>query len=1053
MGSPQLSISSPTPVQNGPYLDQLGSLRSEQLSGMNGIKRDLVNKIRINKGLFVGEVQWCSNLSLHDWKIHRLEIDSGGGLCHAVSEKSMADLSVTGTGLENSNKPIIRHLQACKVQLLDNSQGSYPVLKVETYYATTYMQVADRDTFFDLFAALVFWSSLKDKGIFNKTAVIQPIVPKQQKPAPLLVCQFNVYTRIPRNKSVSLKDNIPVPPYSNETSAPEEFGWFSAMGKLSSDGRLDLLLQSDGSLLWSFDITELLRSEIQVLDPCLLQNDTFLFLGVIPKLRDQLKVSPSCSFSVGSHKDKFNSFGIVLQFPLRIDLEDWLVALSTFAQAETVSLIGTDKSNELRISNRFKISILEADFSAINLTNFDNETQCENTSELYVEISVWDHCWARTSIVSDAKSPFWREEFDFNFSVKTSPVCIKVMLAIDGTRSYSSQDKVLGEIEITQEMINDGSLSAETRIPIFDVENKHFQLGTLCIKVASSLNAILPSVNFNRLESMLSRMSLTKMTDYLYDISIADYLKLEDLSMVFLDIFQTVDRTNDWFQALVDKEFNEIDTSILKKTTKNLSSANIYSSLFRGNSILTKSMEKYFNRIGKEYLEKAIGGTIRKIVFSDMCLELDPNRIRADEFEKENIIRGNYTRLLKLAEELWVRIYKTSNDLPYGIKEQLKAVRKNIEVIYKDDEYKVIINCVSGFLFLRFFCPVVLNPKLFHIVDNHPEEGPKRTLTLLAKVLLNLSNLTLFGKKEPWMTEMNSFIAKHEDELIDYIDKVTDKKLDFTTKTLKLSSSVARPKIPLNAAIRNELPTNPYLIDRYLRETELISVLSISRRHEEKQLEAPSTVSMNRLSKDHSSSAPSPTIGPPNTKIGELEFEKLTQNNAEIFGDDLLKYLAIDSQGSPVEKKPTRSGAVTDLTKNLEQESLLLYHRLEHLTQVLSGYEQPNELILGKAEFALYLVDHLCLDENLYVRLDLTGSYAKHDKVDKLCSDSSAFTKLLNRLQSPPASKHPSRSHTIKSSTKSGSLRSMSSFKKSAVSSDSKIDEKSGFKFLRLFKK
>ncbi|CEP60910.1 GTPase-activating protein BUD2 LALA0_S02e02476g [Lachancea lanzarotensis] len=1053
MGSPQLNISGPSPVLNGPHIDQWGSLRSEPSSGMNGIKRDLVNKIRINKGLFVGEVQWCSNLSLDDWKAHRLEINGSGGLCHAVSEENMADLSVSGTGLEYSNKPIIRHLQACKIRLLDNDQGIHPILRVETYYATTYMKVADRDTFFDLFAALVFWASLKDKGIFNKYVVIQPIVAKQHNPTPLLVCQFNVYTRIPRNKNVSLKTNIPVPPFPNRVSASEEFGWFSAMGKLSSDGRLDLLLQSDGSLLWSFDITELLRSEIQILDPCLLQNDTFLFLGVIPKLRDQLKMSPGGSFSVNSQRDKFNSFGIVLQFPLRIDLEDWLVALSTFAQIETVSLIGTDKSNELRISNRFKISILEADFSAINLTNFDNETKRENPPELYVEISVWDHCWARTSIVSDAGSPFWREEFDFNFSVKTSPVCIKVMLAVEGNRSYSAQDKVLGEIEITQEMINDGSLSAETRIPIFDVENKHFQLGTLCIKVASSLNAILPSVNFSRLESMLSRMSLTKMTDYLYDISIADYLKLEDLSMVLLDIFQTVDRTNDWFQALVDKEFNEIDTSILKNTTKNLSSSNIYSSLFRGNSILTKSMEKYFTRIGKEYLEKAIGGTIRKIVFSDMCLELDPNRIRADDSRKGNIIRGNYTRLLKLAEELWARIYKTSNDLPYGIKEQLKAVRKNIEIIYKDHEYKLIMNCVSGFLFLRFFCPVILNPKLFHIVENHPEEGPKRTLTLLAKILLNLSNLTLFGKKEPWMTEMNSFIAKNEAELIDYIDKVTDKKLDFTTKTLKLSSSVVRPKIPLNGTIRNELPTNPYLIDRYLRETELISVLSISRRHEEKQLEAPSTISMNRLSKDNPSSAPSPTIGPPNTKIGELEFEKLSHNNAEIFGDDLLKYLAIDSQGSPVEKKPTRLGAVIDLTKNLEQESLLLYHRLEHLTQVLSGYEHPNELILGKAEFALYLVDHLCLDGSLNVKLDLTGSYARYDKVDKLCSDSSAFTKMLSKPRSPPVSKNPSRSHTIRSSTKSGSLKSLSSFKKNTVDFDSKTDEKSGFKFLRLFRK
>ncbi|SCV01453.1 LAME_0G16314g1_1 [Lachancea meyersii CBS 8951] len=1052
MGSPQLSISGPTPVKEGSFTDQLGSLRSEQSSDMNGIKSTLVSKIQNNKGLFTGEVQWCSNLSLDDWKTHRLEIDTAGGLCHAVSRESMADLSAIGTGLESSNKPIIKHLQACRLQLLDNIQGIHPLLKVETYYATVYLRVADKDTFFDLLAALVFWTSLKDKGIFNKCSVIQPIFPSQQEPAPLLVCRFNVYSCIPKNKNVSLKNNIPKPPLLDGQSASEELGWFSAMGKLSSDGKLDLLLQSDGAILWSFDVTELLRSEIQILDPCLLQNDNFLYLGIIPKLRDQLKLSTNSSFLVVSQKDKFNWHGIVLQFPLRIDLEDWFVALSSFAKVETLSLIGTDKSNELRISNRFKISILEADFSAINLTNFDNETQQETPSELYAQISIWDHCWARTSIVSDAKSPFWREEFDFNFSVKTSPVRIKVMLAVEGTRSYSAHDRVLGVIEVTQEMINDGSLNAETRIPIFDAENKHFQLGTLCIKVASSLNAILPSVNFSKLESMLSRMSLTKMTDYLYDMSIAEYLKLEDLSMVFLDIFQTLDRTNDWFQALIDKEFDALDTTITKNAIKNLSSANIYSSLFRGNSILTKSIEKYFSRVGQEYLEKAIGGTIRKIVFSDMCLELDPNRIgEEDPQHKQGIIRGNYTRLLKLAEELWARIYKTSNDLPFGIKEQLKAVRKNLEIIYKDDEPRITINCVSSFLFLRFFCPVILSPKLFHIVENHPEDGPKRTLTLLAKVLLNLSNLALFGKKEPWMTEMNAFISKHEVELIDYIDKVTNKKLDFSTKTLKLSSSVARPKIALSPNCRNELPTNPYLIDKYLRETELISVLAISRRHKDKQYEGPSSISMNRLSKDHPSSVPSPTIGPPGPKIGELEFEKLTENNAEIFGDDLLKYLAIDSQGSPAEGKSSGSRAVVDLTKTLEQESVLLYHRLEHLTQVLSDYEQPNEIILGKAEFALYLVDHLFLDEQLNVKLDLTGSYSKYDGASKLCSNSSSFTKMLIRRQSPLVGKHFSQSH--RSGTKSSSSNLASSHKKVTGSIDSKAHEKSGFKFLRLFKK
>lgn len=221
----------------------------------------------------------------------------------------------------------------------------------------------------------------------------------------------------------------------------------------------------------------------------------------------------------------------------------------------------------------------------------------------------------------------------------------------------------------------------------------------------------------------------------------------------------------------------------------------------------------------------------------------------------------------------------------------------------------------------------------------------------------------------------------------------------------------------------------------------------------------PKTVSMNRLSKEPSSSFPSPIIDQTKATIGELEFEKLTENNAEVFGEDLMKYLNIDKANDNVgSESPTVAGFTIeekDLTKTLEQESLLLYHRLEHLTNVLSNYEYPNEIILGKTEFALFLVDNLYMDRNNIVELDLSGSFAKQNGLSKLCSDSSLFMKDSDRHQSPPNSGQISRARTVSqrpnlgfSSSKSNPLS-----KKKGKQSENKSDNKQGFKLLRFFRK
>ena len=93
---------------------------------------------------------------------------------------------------------------------------------------------------------------------------------------------------------------------------------------------------------------------------------------------------------------------------------------------------------------------------------------------------------------------------------------------------------------------------------------------------------------------------------------------------------------------------------------------------------------------------------------------------------------------------------------------------------YSEEEIETVkYTAISGFLFLRFFCPSILGPKLFDLMKEHPDMKTSRILTLLAKTLQNLANLCEFEYKEAYMTDMNSFIKEKTPDFKSFIDTVS----------------------------------------------------------------------------------------------------------------------------------------------------------------------------------------------------------------------------------------------------------------------------------------
>lgn len=549
---------------------------------------------------------------------------------------------------------------------------------------------------------------------------------------------------------------------------------------------------------------------------------------------------------------------------------------------ETSELTKFSKDH-LRVSKKVRLDIIEANLDGVSL--FDGK--------VYAEIIMWDLPWGRTALVENSANPFWKEEFSTELPILTQMIRI-VIKKTHSTVHNPSSDTIIGSVYLTPDILSGqvprystmmmGSRSGEEikvpgLVPIKDDSNRiaaglaniirlsiyesgHIPIGKLLLTVDLKEHHIPPAETFQALETMLIDCPMKELI--LFCNTTVGATEFQNVSLMLLDIFQSVGVEEKWFKALMEVELTSVDEATRKNYISKSSSApqsmNVFNTLFRGSSIFTKSLEKYLFRVGQEYLEKVFGDFFDKIVREDKNCELDPRYIKLnfktnrgdssgssddeddiasdldespDEANRrkklvEEVVNENYAVLLGYVREIWAKIFTTSNDLPQQIKNQLKNFRTKVDFACDPSDKATALNCLSAFMFLRFFCPAILNPKLFHLTKDHQVGNAQRTLTLVAKILLNLANRQKFTEhKEPHLLRMNDFLDSHEREVLDYFDKLTGRKNDFNEKVLDLSHEMKRFDMGLGGT-SSELPTTPYLIDKYLRLTEFVELLRFS---------------------------------------------------------------------------------------------------------------------------------------------------------------------------------------------------------------------------------
>jgi Ras GTPase-activating-like protein IQGAP2/3 len=267
-----------------------------------------------------------------------------------------------------------------------------------------------------------------------------------------------------------------------------------------------------------------------------------------------------------------------------------------------------------------------------------------------------------------------------------------------------------------------------------------------------------------------------------------------------------------------------------------------YSNLLRQNTPVSRMMTTYTRRgPGQSYLKEVLSEKINSLIsLEDVDLEINPLKVydnmvkqieadtgslpddlqrsvtaegAADNEQVQAIIAPRLKMLTEIAEGFLSTIIDGLHETPYGIRWICKQIRSLSRRKYPDAQDQTICTLIGGFFFLRFINPAIVTPKSYMLIEQVPAEKPRRTLTLIAKMLQNLANKPSYAK-EPYMAKLQPFVQNNKDRINKFMLDLCEVQ-DFY-ESLEMDNYVALTKKDLELQISlNEIYATHALLEKH----------------------------------------------------------------------------------------------------------------------------------------------------------------------------------------------------------------------------------------------
>ncbi|KAJ7066924.1 Rho GTPase activation protein [Mycena amicta] len=268
-----------------------------------------------------------------------------------------------------------------------------------------------------------------------------------------------------------------------------------------------------------------------------------------------------------------------------------------------------------------------------------------------------------------------------------------------------------------------------------------------------------------------------------------------------------------------------------------------FGSLLRANTPVSRMMTTYTRRgPGQTYLKSVLAERINSLIeHKDLNLEINPVKVYeqlVNQIEEEtgqlppNLPRGvppevaaenpdvqafiapRLTMLMEIANSFLLTIIDSLESVPYGIRWICKQIRSLTRRKYPDATDYAICSLIGGFFFLRFINPAIVTPQAYMLVDGVPAKHPRRTLTLIAKMLQNLANKPSYAK-EAYMITLNPFVENNKARINQFLNNLCEVGDFYDTLEMDQYMALSKKDLVIHISL-NELYNTHSLILQHI---------------------------------------------------------------------------------------------------------------------------------------------------------------------------------------------------------------------------------------------